>query len=86
MQSFLKNSALGLLLIVAMAGLGYFVLTPPAATAALPAAEEIASHSADCPICRLPLYGRGGTPSKWGRDAHTSVDAADATPEGTIRR
>jgi hypothetical protein len=86
MQNFLKSSALGLLTIVAMAGLGYFVLTPPAATAALPAAEEIASHSARCPVCRLPLYGSSGTPSKFGPDSHASVEAADATHEGTIRR
>jgi hypothetical protein len=83
MRNFLKRSALGLLTVVAMAGLGYFALTPPAATAALPAADEIASHRADCPICRLPFFGRGGTPSKFGPDSHSS---ADATHEGTIRR
>jgi hypothetical protein len=86
MRSFLKSSALGLLTIVAMAGLGYFALTTPTATAALPTADEIRSHNADCPLCRLPLYGRGGTPSRFGPDSHASVDAADATHEGTIRR
>ena len=73
-------------MIVAMAGLGYFVLTPPVTTADVPAADEIASHNADCPICRLPLYGRGGTPSKFGPDSHSSVDTADATREETTRR
>ena len=86
MQNFLKSSALGLVLIVAIAGLGYFVLTPPTATAALPAADEIVSHSLDCPFCRLPLYGRGGAASKFGPDSRASVDAADASPDGTLRR
>jgi hypothetical protein len=86
MQNFLKSSALGPLTIVAMAGLGYSVLRPPAATAALPAANEIASHRADCKVCRLPLYGTDAAGSRLGRDSHASVDAAEVTHEGTIRR
>ena len=43
MWDFLKNSALGLMAIVAMAGVGYFVLLPPAATAAFPEAQAIVS-------------------------------------------
>jgi hypothetical protein len=81
MQNFLKNSALGLLTIVTVAVLGYFVLMPPTATAALPSAAEIASHSADCTVCRLPLYGQRDAASKFGPDSRAS---AAATQQGTI--
>jgi hypothetical protein len=86
MQNFPKKSALGLLTIVMVAGLGYLVLMPLTATAARPAADEIASHSAGCPVCRLPLYGRAGVASKLGHDPRASADAAEATHEGTILR
>ena len=86
MRNFLTKSAQSLLVIVTVAGLGYFVLMPPTATAARPAAVEIASHSADCSFCRLPLYGRGGMASKLGPDSRASADAAEATHQGTIRK
>ena len=86
MQYFLKKSALGLLTIVLMAGLAYVVLTPPPATAALPSAAEISVHSADCSVCRLPLYGQGAVGSKLGPDTHVSSDVAETTLLGAIEK
>jgi len=86
MQYFLTKSAPGLLAIVTVAGLGYFVLKPPTATAVRPAAPEIISHTAKCSICRVPLYARGAEPSKLGHDFRVSADAAQATHQGTIRK
>jgi hypothetical protein len=84
MQNFLTKSAPGLLAIVTVAGLGYFVLTPPSAPAARAAAIEITSHSAACSACRLPLYGRDGVASKLGPDSHASGHVVEATHQGTI--
>jgi hypothetical protein len=86
MQNFMKQSALGLLTVAAAAALGYFALIPPTATASLPAAGEIASHNADCKVCRLPLYGRGDAASKFGRDSSASADVSEVTHVGTIRK
>jgi hypothetical protein len=86
MQNFLTKSAPGLLAIVTVAGLGYFVPTAPTATAARPAAAEIEYHGADCLVCRLTLNGRGAQASKLGPDSSASADAAEATHQGTIRK
>ena len=58
MKSFLRRSGIGPLALVTMAGLGFFVLMPHTAPAALAAAHEITSHRAVCSVCALPLYGR----------------------------
>jgi hypothetical protein len=84
MQNFLTKSSPGLLAIVTVTGLGYFVLMPPIAPPARAAAPEIASHSAQCSVCRLPLFGRSGEPSILGSDPYDSEDAAKAAHLGTI--
>jgi hypothetical protein len=79
MRDFLQKSVPSLLLILTLAGVGYLTLKAPAAPAPLPAAWAIASHTDDCPLCRLPLYGKGAESSKLGPDPLASVDAAAAT-------
>jgi hypothetical protein len=83
MQNFLTKSSPGLLAIVTVTGLGYFVLMPPIAPPARAAAAEIASHSDKCSVCRLPLFGRSGEPSIFGSDSEDSTKAAHL---GTIRK
>ena len=86
MQNFLTKSAPGLLAISAAAVVGYVLLMPPAATAGRPAAVETASHISDCPVCRLPLYGRTATPSKLGYDFRGGSENALAPRQDTIRK
>jgi hypothetical protein len=75
MRNFVTKSGPGLLAIVMMAGLGYFALTPPRATAQ-PAVVELGFHSADCAVCRLPLIGKGAEASRYGHDFHSHDGAA----------
>jgi hypothetical protein len=86
MRKFLKESALGVLMIVTVAGLCYFAVMGPSATAALPAARAFVSHPTDCPVCRLPLHGQGPVGSKLGPESNTSADAAEATHAGTAEK
>jgi hypothetical protein len=79
MRNFLTQSAPGLLAIAMVAGLGYFVLTPPAAPAGQTALSELAFHDADCLVCRLPLHGRGTEASRLGHDSHTTQGATQST-------
>jgi hypothetical protein len=76
MRKFLKESAsLGVLMLGTVAVLGYFALIRSTATAALPSAGTLASHrAADCPTCRLPLYGQWG--SKLGPGPNTALEVA----------
>jgi hypothetical protein len=69
MRRFLTQGGLVPLVLVMMAGLGTFVLRPPAAPAALAAADEIASHRSQCLVCTLPAYGRNGVTSILGHDS-----------------
>jgi hypothetical protein len=78
MRNFLTKSVPGLLAIVLVAGLGYFVLTPPSMPAAQAAAVEITSHNTDCIVCRLPLFGQGQSSSKLGIDAHAEERVSQA--------
>ena len=78
MQDSLKKSVPGMLLILILAGLGYVAPTAPGAPEAVPAAWAIASHTDNCPLCRLPLYGNGRESSRLGPDPLLSVDAAAA--------
>jgi hypothetical protein len=76
MRNFLTKSIPGLLAITAVAGLGYFVLTPPK-----PAQAEmtvLGFHSADCKVCSVPLVGHGSEGSRYGNvlSAHDTA----ATP------
>ncbi len=66
MRSFLSNSGSSLLLVATLAVGGYFVLAPPAAPSAQPAAIELANHAAACPVCRLAPYGHDGHASRFG--------------------
>jgi hypothetical protein len=78
MHNFLTRSAPGLLVVCATAALGYAVLLPPGAPAALASASEIAEHNAQCTVCRLPLYGTPDKSSKNGNDSvghHTAVES-----------
>jgi hypothetical protein len=84
MQNILTKNSSGLLAIVTAAGLGYFALTPPTAPPARSAAPEIAFHSAECLVCRLPRHGRTGEPSILGPYPDASEDSAEATHQGTI--
>ncbi len=78
MRNFLNKSIPGLLAIVMVAGLGYFVLTPPSPPVVQAAAIEIASHTDKCAVCRLPLYGRGDMSSKLGPDSHVHESVKNA--------
>ncbi len=69
MQNFVTKSVPGLLTIVSVAALGYFVLTPPSMPAARAGATELAAHNAECLMCRLPLFGEDGASSRLGHDA-----------------
>jgi hypothetical protein len=80
MQNFLTRSVPGLLAIVLVAGVGYFVLTPPSMPAARASASEIGSHNVECALCRLPLYGQTGVSSKLGIDSHANETASNVTP------
>jgi hypothetical protein len=80
MQNFLTRSVPGLLAIVLVAGVGYFVLTPPSMPAVRASAIEIASHNVECAMCRLPLYGTAGVASKLGIDTHAHETPSNATP------
>ena len=84
MQNFLRTNALRLLMLVGMAGLGYCISMPPAATVARSMAGGLASHRADCPVCELPLFGQRHIPSRLGPDFRASANAAKAMHEGTI--
>jgi hypothetical protein len=66
MWSFLSKSGPSLLLVATLAIGGYFVLAPPAATSAQPAAIELANHAAGCTVCRLAPYGGDGQASRFG--------------------
>jgi hypothetical protein len=79
MRNFLTKSGPGLLAIAMVAGLGYFVLTPPEAPAGQSAASELAFHDADCLVCRLPLHGRGTEASRLGHDSHAPEAAMQST-------
>jgi len=79
MWRFLTSSLPGLMVIFVAAVIGYFVLLAPQAPAEQPAADEIADHTANCAVCRLPLYGEKATPSKHGHDRHNFDAAADST-------
>jgi hypothetical protein len=79
MQNFLTRSGPGLLVVGAVAALGYAVLMPPGAPAAQAAASEIAEHNAQCTVCRLPLYGTHDASSKNGTDFF-GHDAAVESP------
>jgi hypothetical protein len=78
MRNFLTKSVPGLMAIAVVAGLGYFVLTPPSMPAARAAAPEIGAHNAACSLCRLPLYGQSGEGSRLGIDAHAIETASKA--------
>jgi hypothetical protein len=79
MQNFLKKSGPGLLAILTVAGLGYFVLMPPTAPPARAAAIEIRSHSAECAACQLPVYGRAGVASKLGPSSHAAEQVEEVS-------
>lgn len=79
MLNFLTRSGPGLLVVGATAALGYAVLMPPGAPSAQAAASEIANHSAQCTVCRLPLFGAGETPSKNGVESDGHAHVIDAT-------
>ncbi len=79
MRNFVTKSVPGLLAIVLVTGLGYFVLTPPSMPAARAAAIELPFHSAECSMCRLPLYGKDGTSSRLGHDTHAEANASEVT-------
>jgi hypothetical protein len=66
MRNFLTRSGPGLLVVGAVAMLGYSLLIPPAAPAAQSAAAEIADHNAQCTVCRLPLYSADKKSSRNG--------------------
>jgi hypothetical protein len=52
----------------------------PMATPVAPgAASEIAIHSPQCTVCRLPLYGADRKPSKNGVDVASHDDVIKAT-------
>jgi hypothetical protein len=72
MRDFLTKSCPGLLAVVAVAGLGYFVLTPPKPTARMEVAG-LGFHSADCRVCGLPMVARGAEPSRYGHNFQESA-------------
>jgi hypothetical protein len=77
MRDFVRRSVPGLLAIAAVAGLGYYVLTPPKAAQA--AVAELGFHDADCAVCRLPLVARGTEASRYGHTFPSHNDAAAPT-------
>jgi len=79
MVNFLTKSGPGLLVVGATAALGYAVLMPPGAPAAQAAASEIANHSAQCTVCRLPLYGAAEKASKNGVESPIHEHVIEAT-------
>jgi hypothetical protein len=79
MQNFVTKSGPGLLAIAIVAGLGYFVLTPPLAPAVQADPADIAFHSAACAVCQLPLFGEGAQSSRFGPDSHSHRGATEST-------
>jgi hypothetical protein len=79
MQNFLTRSGPGLLVVGAVAALGYAVLLPPEAPGAQAAASENADHNAQCAVCRLPLFGSSDKSSRNGADRVGHESAAEST-------
>jgi hypothetical protein len=79
MRNFVTKSVPGLLAVILVAGVGYFVLTPPSMPAVQASAIEIAAHNVECAVCRLPLYGHDNVSSRLGHDTQAHENAQNAT-------